>query len=257
MAAVTSALALEGVTLSTSQVAEWKLWADTVAQAIHDFEVVEDVFETDVVNYVNTKQPASLYWYAQQALNWQYGDTVLVNETGQLYYAITDTTKQIIKQCSVTEVNDAGVTTLLIKVAAQDTSGNFIPLTNEQKLEFTAYMEQVKWAGTYVVIVSQIGDVILYDIDVDYSGLYSAVTINAALVAAANVFKSNLSFNALFYQINFLTALKAVPGIEGIKVNTLTGTPHSGSPVAVGMRYELAAGYFNWDVSSTFNLTAV
>lgn len=254
--AVIAALAVNGITLSTSQVAEWNLWSQSVAQAIHDFEVVQDALQSDVENYVNTKQPASIAWYVQQALNWQYGDNVLVNATGQLYYANVDATKQIIKQCSVTEVNESGVTTLLMKVAADDGSGNFIPLTSEQLLEFTAYMESVKWAGTYITIVSQNADVILYGYDVEYSGLYSATTMLAALNAAINVFKYAQRFNALFYQSAFAECLLNVPGVIAVNKTTLTGTPSGGSSSTIGLSYALQSGYFNWDSSSSFNLIA-
>lgn len=254
--AITAAMTAQGITLSNSQVAEWNLWSQSISQAIHDFEVVEDALQSDVENYVNTKQPASIAWYVQQSLNWQFNDNVLVSATGQLYYANVDDNKKVIKQCSVTEVNESGVTVLLIKVAADDGSGNFVTLTSEQLLEFTAYMERVKWAGTYLSIVSQNADVIKYNYDVEYSGLYSETLMQAALIAAINVFKYAQRFNALFYQSAFAECLLNVPGVIAVNKITLTGMPYGGATTAIGLSYALQSGYFNWDDTSNFNLIA-
>ena len=255
-AAITTGLAAEGIVLSTSQVAEWDLWCNSVGQAIHDFEVVQDALQSDVENYVNTKQPASKLFYAQQAFAWQFGDNVLVNATGQIYYANVDASKQIIKQCSIDEVTESGVTTLLIKVAKDDGSGTLIPLSSEELLEFTAYIEQIKWAGTYIVIVSQNADTIKYAYDVEYSGLYSAIQMLAALAAAADAFKYAQRFDALFYQSKFAEYLGAVPGVIAVNKTTLQGKQDGGSYGDIALSYQLQSGYFNWDGTSSFNLIA-
>jgi len=254
--AITTALAANGIVPSTSQVAEWNLWVQSVAQAIQNFEVVQDAFQSDVEAYIDTKQPGSKSWYIQQALKWQYGYNVSVNATGQVYYTTIDPTAQIIVQCSCDEVVTAGVTELLLKVAAADSSGNFIPLTSEQLLEFSAYMERVKFAGTYISIVSQDADTIKYTYDVAYSGLYSATQMQAALSAALEVFRYAQRFDALFYQSLFADTIQNVPGVIASNKTLLTGTPAGGGTTDIGLSYALQSGYFNWDNTSSFNLIA-
>ena len=54
---ITSLQAKSGLTLSTSKVAEWKLWTYVVAAAIHTFEIALDVFKSETDSLTNKITP--------------------------------------------------------------------------------------------------------------------------------------------------------------------------------------------------------
>lgn len=244
-----------GVNLSESAVAEWKMWADTIADTIHAKEVIEDAFKADVDQALKEKQPASIYWYVQQALSFQYGDNLSVSDTGLLYYQTIDVSKQIVKQASVREVDNGGYRELLIKVAKEDIDGSFIPLSDIEKLAFENYFEVVKWAGTYVTVISQNADEINYSVSIKFDGIYAQSDVSERVLAALTAFKKQIRFDAIFYASSMLEAILQVPGVVAAKFTTLTGTPYVGSPTAITLDYQLQSGYFNYANTSTLTLT--
>ena len=254
---ITTGLAAEGITLSTSTVAEYTLWANTIASTINAKEVIEDAFKSDVDSDLTTKQPASIFWYVQQALAFQYGDTLSVSNTGVLYYAVIDVTKQIIQQASVREIDNSGFRELIVKIAKVDTDGNFIKATDDERLAFANYFEVIKWAGTYVVVVSLDPDIIFYDMDIKFDGIYAQSDVNDRILAALVAFQKQTRFDAIFYASSMLDAILKVPGVIAAKFNSLNGTPNGGSSSAITLDYELQSGYFNYDNASTLTLTTI
>lgn len=244
-------LAAEGVNLSSSTVAEWKLWRDVLVDTIYGKEVIEDAFKLDLETFIQTKQPASIYWYVQKALEFQYGDTLSVSAEGVLYYANIDATKQIVRQASVREVDNSGYRTLLIKVAKQNITGDFIPLEATEKLAFEAYMETIKWAGTNLIVTSQTADTIGYALTIKYNGIYAAEELATRVATALQAFKEKRIFDAIFYASSFLDWILKVDGVIAAKFTGLVGTPHAGTPIDITLDYQLQSGYFNYDLSST------
>ena len=247
-------MSAQGITLSTSQVAEYKLWADSVALTLQAEEIVEEALQSDVNNTINNKQPASIDWYVGICKAFQYGDNLTVTTDGVLSYAVIDETKQIIKQASVIEADNNGVRTLVVKVAKDDGNGSFIKLSSLEKTAFEAYFEKRKWAGTNSIIISLDGDTIFYDYTIVYDALYAESDMRTRLAAAIDGFRTATIFNALFYPSSFESAIKTVAGVVALNGNTLTGTAASGQASNIGLSYEMAAGYFNYDVASSLTL---
>jgi hypothetical protein len=251
-AQLTANLSAQGITLSASAVAEWKLWRDVAANTDYSFEVVMDAFQSDVQTYIDTKQLGSLSWYALQCLAFQYGDTLLVSSEGVIYYAVIDPSKQIIKLASVKESIDdmTGVVTLVIKVAKL-VGTTVTKLEDAEMLAFTDYMRLIKIVGTKLQLVSDDADIILYDLTVVYNPEVPQTTVDANVQAALNAFKTNYGFDPTFYKSSFEAAVKSADGVVAVGVTTLTGTPNGGSPTTITLDYELAAGYFNYDGASS------
>lgn len=256
-AELTARLAAEGVTLSASAVAEWKLWRDTAVNTDYSFEVVMDAFKADIQKYIDTKQLGSLSWYAEQAKKFQYGDNLLVSSEGLLYYAVIDPSKQIVKLASVKEDEDVAthVVTLVMKVATIDaTTDEVQPLDAAQVLGFTDYMKNIKIVGTHLQIVSQNADSILYDVKIVYNPQYAQTNVEANILAALETFRTTYGFDPTFYRSAFEDAIQSAAGVVAVQIMVLQGTPEGGSPTDIDLDYELASGYFNYDAGSLLTL---
>ncbi len=245
-----------GVVLSASQVAEWKLWRDTAAAIDFTFETVMDIYKADVQAYIDTKQLGSLSWYALKALEFQFGDNLLIQSPGVFYYAAVDATKQVVKVAAVSESvdGDTGAVTLVIKVATI-VSNVLAKLPDDQKLGFADYMRVRKIAGTKLLIVSQDPDVIKYAVDIIYNPEFAEANVQAGILAALDLFRTTYGFDPTFYKSTFEGIIKSVPGVVALAVTTLTGTPSGGMATAITLGYVLEAGYFNWDNTSSLILT--
>lgn len=256
-AALTAGLTPLGVTLSGSQVANWKLWRDTIVGVQYSFEVAQDDYKAQVQAYIDSKQLGSLSWYALKALEFQYGDNLNVNAQGQLYYAAVDATKQVVKVASVNENEDGGtgVVTLVIKAAAI-VNNVLTPLSSGELLGLQDYFKARKIAGTKLLIVSPPADVIKYDVDVLYNPEYAQANVLASILAARDAFRLNFGYDPVFYKSSFELMIKNVPGVVALRVNTLTGTPDGGSDTSITLGYELQAGFFNYDNTSVLTLTS-
>ena len=86
------------VKLSTSKVAEWRLWTWVVATAIHTFEVILDLFRKEVQEKTDKITPGTVRWYGEQCLRFQNGHKLLFDKkTAALYYAEDDPAARIVK----------------------------------------------------------------------------------------------------------------------------------------------------------------
>lgn len=242
--------------LSTSASAEWRGWVSIFAYAIWLFEGVMDVFKADVESQLQRKQPGTLEWYSEKALAFQNGDTLRADEWGVVGYALVDQSKQIVKHASVAETDG----TLILKVATIDTeTGELEPLnlTTGEFLNFQRYMESVKFAGTAIEYRTLPADEVIYGIDVYYDPLYLPATVQVAIEAKLQAFRTEISFNARLYKSDFVNAILSVEGVKTVKVTAMIVTPSEGDPIALDVFLELESGYFNFSEESVINMINV
>ena len=189
-----------------------------------------------------------------------------VRQNYQPYYPTIDTTKQIVKQASAdiststVEIGgeDYPVSTLSLKVAAQDENGQLIPLTDEQKQAFDTYMKNFEIPGILLNKYSLAGNVIKFaTMNCVYSPQYDQATIASGVVAAMEQFRDSMSFNSAFYPNHLEQYVRSnVPGVvdfylAGGQIQTDTGwQPFTESVI-------IPAGYFNYETDFEKNITYV
>ena len=242
--------------LSTSQSADWLGWVSIFAYAIYLFEVIMDVFKADVEGQLQKKQPGTLEWYSEKALDFQNGDTLQVDEWGVVGYAVINEDNKIVKHASVSEA--AG--TVTIKVATIDTATSELEplsLTNGEFLNFQRYMEKIKFAGTSVEYRTLPADAITYDVNVYYDPLYLPGDVETAVLAALEAFRTEIGFDARFYKSDFVNVIQNVEGVKTVKVNSMELQPSEGDPSAIDVVVELESGYFNFDELSSITMINV
>ena len=253
--AMTAELQVKLPELSTSKVAEWRLWTYIVATAIRMFELILDLFRNEIEEIAEKITPGTPRWYVDMCYRFQNGHKLLYDDkTGLLYYAEDVPATQIIKQ--VAKIESRGK--LLLKVATTDADGFLVPLTQEQLYNFNGYIEAIHFAGLEVVTMSLPADLIRYDIKVYYDPVIPASIVQDNVLAALEAFKLARTFDAVFYSQKLVEAVLSAKGVVTAKLNGIEHkavTDEGFAPVDVVV--PLAAGYYNYDESSIITMQLV
>lgn len=244
-----------GVRLSTSAVAEWRLWTYIMAAAIYTFELVLDTFRSEVDILTNKITPGTVRWYAEMCYRFQNGHELLFDtKTAMLYYEKEVPQARIIKVVAITE----GENRLSIKAAKLDDKGKIIPLTADEKHNFTGYIDAVKFAGVQTDVISTTEDKLRYDLEVYFEPSIPATTVRANVLSALEKHKTALGFDSMFYTQKFIDTVMAVPGVVTCDLKTLSRKgASSASFVPVKIFAELESGYYEYDKDCVLTLTSV
>lgn len=252
---IMSLQAKTGLTLSTSKVAEWRLWTYIVAVAIHAFEVTLDVFKSETDSLTNKITPGTVRWYAEMCYRYQKGHELLFDEnTAMLYYERNDSDSQIIKAVAIRENENK----LTIKVATQNEEGKIIPLNQEELYNFTAYIDSIKFAGMGVNVVSTSEDRLRYNLDVYFEPSVPTTIVRANITSVLEQFKSSLGFDSMIYKQRFIDAVMSAQGVVTCDLKALDRKGATDVDyIPVGIFSELEAGYFEYDKDCILTLKSV
>lgn len=200
---------------STSRVALWRLITYIIASGIALFEQLMDIFIADVEAQVLLSPPGTPLWVQSQVFKFQYSSTnpqiIQLNTTTlSPYYSEVNTTLRIVTQCSV---NTSPNKIVVIKVAK-----NLTPLTNDQQLALTAYLDFLNFAGVYFQLISTDPDLIKVGYDIYFNGMYSA-SIETNVKDAINNFLSSSNannFNGTYYLSKLEDVIQSVAGVTDV-----------------------------------------
>lgn len=244
-----------GLTLSTSKVAEWRLWTYVVALTIHTFEIALDVFKSETDLLTNKITPGTVRWYAEMCYRYQEGHELLFDQqTAMLYYAQSDPDAQIIKAVAIRESENK----LTIKVATRNQDSQTIPLNQEELYNFTSYIDAIKFAGMGVNVVSTSEDKLKYNLDVYFEPAVPTTIVRKNLTEVLEQFKSSLGFDSMIYKQRFIDAIMSASGVVTCELVSLErkGTTDA-DYLPIDINSELEAGYFEYDKDSTLTLKSV
>lgn len=235
---------------SSSATDEYKLFRDTAVTLAMETESLQQQ-TLDMVDYNNSvKQSYSLPWYPAMVKEFQNGDSLLVDEYGELYYDVIDTALQIVKVCSVTETDDNFK--LLIKVAKDDGVGGLEELTVGEKSNLDDYLDARMPPNIAYQLISIAPDEVTYTMTCRYDSRYNKTEVETAIDEALTTFRDNLPFNAIFYKSQLVAAVEGVPGVESVVVQIDMSLNAGATTVTDLAEYqELPAGYFIWDTGAS------
>ena len=238
---------------SVSKVAEWKVWKSIFAAAIWAFEKILDLFKTEVENIITQKQPGTIDWYYDKVKAFQgaddgngfHADDLVLDESGILRYQVENESRRIIAKASLTDIE--GV--LAIKVAKQTGTNELGALSSIELNAFSTYMRNIKYPGTEMFITSLQPDLIRYDVNIYYNPVLSESTIQANVLAKLEEFKSSMGFDDKLFQQKLIDYLMNADGVVSVKMNNLYRKASTDTEfVLIDVVYELAAGYFNYQL---------
>lgn len=191
-----------------------------VATCCHVLEVVFEQYKADVEKKISMAVVASVPWYYKKALAFQYGDSLVLNETTLQYeYAIIDETKQVVKYAAV---RDKGSSVQIL--VSGDEGGLPVALSNDVLTVFKQYMNRVKVAGIILNVISRASDrlLIMANLTIDPLVLNEngeRLTDGSKPVenAIADFLKS-IPYGGTFNKTKLVDAIQAVPGILDVEL---------------------------------------
>lgn len=215
---------------TTSNVGNWRVFLWLIAFAIWCHEVLWDVQSAEVVERAEEIIPGTLRWYVNQALAFQYGYEL---EWDGDKYVYADTTSQdaidsrIITQAAAIESNGE----VIIKIAAGEI-GALAPLATVQSTAFSAYMDDVGFAGIPIDIINEAADDLKLALTIYYDPLLieldSSTPVRGMLITDNSIypvedaitdFIQAIPFNSVFRLIDLVDAIQAATGVINVIVN--------------------------------------
>lgn len=231
---------------SPSKVAIWRLMLWVMAFGIWLHEILWDDFRDDVNLLIESAIPGTPRWYQREALKFQLGYELTWNGTKYIYTVI-DQGALLISRCAIQD--NGGI--IRVKVAKSN-----IPeqLTADEVIAFNSYMQQIKFAGSNVLIVNFSADQLRFQIDVYYNAQVELAVIKAACEAAILNYLSNLEFNGRVIAANLVDQIQQVEGVVIPHINNFDRfTSDAPSWIPVGVEYQTSAGYAVVSNSFDFN----
>ena len=235
---------LSGLT-STSATTLWRMWIDFSAFCALVLEQLFDIHAAEVEARAQRALPGTLSWYADQIIAWEPGRALEVTN-GHLGYTVPNPSARLVRHVAITENQLA----LSIRVAA-DSAGTPVPLTAPQLAQLLAYIDRVKFAGTFTVVESNPPDVVKVNAAIYYDPVRDQAAVRTAVEAAVKAFLSGIDFGGRILLSNLVDAIQGVDGVVDVELQGFFGRPASSiyGPAAI-RTYSPSAGYVALDTAS-------
>lgn len=200
-----------------------------VAAMVYTFESILDVFAIDISETLNERINGTPKYYANALLRYQHGDRLIVRDDGLAFgYATEDPTKRIITQVSYSEsTSDQNLDNKLILKVATGAKGNLSEIGAEDLAMITAYINQIKFAGTRIEVLSRKGDVLIPRVSVYYDGAVLESEIYDAIETALNEYVMNIDFDAGIYVSKVWESIRKVDHVTDVHIDT-SAVPEQG-----------------------------
>jgi hypothetical protein len=236
-----------------SQVSEILYIIDIVALSIQLGDLQLDAALQIINAEILKQQRGTLKWYQEQCKLFQVGDQLQDDGT----YGVLDTSKQIITRASVTQTV-AGVIT--IKVAKGE-AGSESALSGVELLQFTNYIEKIKFAGNTCNIISLNADQLKLEGTIYYDGIFSQETMKERVQVVLEDFLINkVTFDGKVRLNYIIDSLQKVEGLIDCELTTVTAITGLIETVFT-LDYNTVSGYIkeseDFQFSETLNYVAV
>jgi hypothetical protein len=246
---------------SPSDTALHRLWAYVVSGAHYVLETIFDRHKADVDAALARAKPGTAPWYAQQALLFQAGDSVIADDEG-IHYPAGSTGAKIITRAAAVE--DALSGKLTIKVAKDGPQpGTLAPLSLAERTEVTAYFDRIGFAGVRKEVVSRAADKLKVVGTIYYDAQADVPLLQAASEAAVQAYLAELSststdpaktaadlnpdFDGTLYLSKIVDALQAVAKVKDVQLVQVSARAGATAPKVITRTYETEAGYIVLD----------
>ena len=199
------------------------------AALIYTFESILDVFAVDVSETLASRINGTPRYYADALLNYQKGDRLVVREDGLAFgYASIDPSKRIITQVSYVEsTDDKNVDSKLILKVATGERGALREIDAEELTLIAAYINQLKFAGTRIEVISRKGDVLIPRVTVYWDGAVPESELYDAIEERLNRYVMEIDFDAGVYVSRVWEAIRSVEHVTDVWIDS-AATPAQG-----------------------------
>jgi len=239
---------LNGLT-SSSKTAIWRAMTYVVAVAIFVFEGLQDVFKSEIEEIASNAIGGSLRWYKVQTLKWQYNHT-LVENGASFGYEIDDETARIVTQVACVETGRQ----ITVKVA-KGATGSLEALSSAEKASLLAYLEDMKVAGTSIVLTSEDADALKIYYRVYYDAIKDLSIVQADVESVINNALQTLPFNAELKLSAITDKIQVVSGVTDVAIVSASAKYGANPYVNISRKYQSNAGYLSIDAAFPLSST--
>jgi hypothetical protein len=224
---------------STSSTAVYKAWMYVCAFVLHIQEQIFDLFRIEIQDKIAAQRVHNATWYRDMAFRFQYDTTtntaipLILNEYTPTYETI-DATKRIITRCTVRE----GSSRIYVRVN-KGVVPNLLPLTSNELNAFVSYMNQIKDAGTKIVVQSFPAEKVIIDIEVDNATIKGSLEVEDVQDILQEYLRT-LPIDGVIDLQKLEAALLNDDRVANIKINQLYVTSATG--LMLGELFSLAKG---------------
>ena len=218
-----------------------------VAAFCHVLEVFFDMHKSEVDAKISRAVVASVPWYHKLALQFQYGDSLVFDDTTQQFvYAAQDSKKQVVKYVAV---RDRGTSIQMLVAGEKDSRPE--PLSDDVLTAFKNYMNRVKIAGVVLAIRSLPSDTVsiaatIYvdPLSIDRNGTRISDGSKPVETAIENYLKSIL-YGGTFNKTKLVDAIQGVEGVTDVELFSCSySTDGKSFKVISGNNYTAEGGSF-------------
>lgn len=218
-----------------------------VAACCHVLEVFFDTHKSEVDAKISRAVVASVPWYHKLALQFQYGDSLVFDDTTQQFvYAEQDSKKQVVKYVAV---RDRGTSIQMLVAGEKDSRPE--PLSDDVLTAFKNYMNRVKIAGVVLAIRSLPSDTVSISatiyvdpLSIDRNGTRISDGSKPVETAIENYLKSIL-YGGTFNKTKLVDAIQGVEGVTDVELFSCSySTDGKSFKVISGNNYTAEGGSF-------------
>ena len=218
-----------------------------VAACCHVLEVFFDTHKSEVDAKISRAVVASVPWYHKMALQFQYGDRLVFDDTTQQFvYAEQDSKKQVVKYVAV---RDRGTSIQMLVAGEKDSRPE--PLSDDVLTAFKNYMNRVKIAGVVLAIRSLPSDTVSISatiyvdpLSIDRNGTRISDGSKPVETAIENYLKSIL-YGGTFNKTKLVDAIQGVEGVTDVELFSCSySTDGKSFKVISGNNYTAEGGSF-------------
>ena len=233
-----------------SKVSLESIWFSIVASSIWVLESIFDVFRADVEERISSSVMASIPWYHQIALEFQYGDELVFDEkTQQFVYPEIHPAKQVVKFAAARDLGGG----VLVLASGADASGNPTKLSTAVLAAFEEYMNERKPAGVILEVASHAADEVFVYGRVQYNP--QLLNANGELLADPSVrpvdeaiaaYLHSIVFGGVLNKTRLTDAIQGATGVVDVILDGVDVKPeYSASAMPVtGNNYTSYSGAF-------------
>lgn len=214
---------------TSSQTGIWRLWAYITALAIHLHERIFDAFKLEINELIAVSKVHSGRWYQAVSLLFQYDEntpqTLIVNESFVPQYTTPDPLKRIITRATIREASRK----IYIKIN-KGSVPNLQVLSASEMSAFVSYINQMKDAGTQVIVQSFPSEKLIAKLEVDYAPRVGIV-LDTQIKDMIDDYLANLDWDGIINVQALEARILSDPRVKNIKTVYLLATQADDKPI--------------------------
>jgi len=239
---------------NNSKMGIWRGALLLVSFAIHSFEMLQDIFKTEVDALAKQSVSGTMAWYAAQVKLWQFG-YALIWDSATFKYFYSDSTSsaaiaaRLVTKVSITEVFGINTSAIQIKVA-KTVGGVLTPLDDAAGSELESletYVNRIKFAGVQTSVLSLPADSIRLTLKRYYDGTLDLDAVKTADADALDAFLKDIDFDGVLYINSIIDAFQKLTSSKqpaATVINCECKADSDSTWTVVNEFYSPVSGYF-------------